>query len=142
MFGVFPHTLNRTGVKLLLGFDDEFYVPHSRHTEVRREDILRCPGLEILSESEESGVFLVQSPDGRQIFATGHAEYDPLTLKAEYDRDVGRGMDIAVPVHYFPDGDPSREPIVRWRSHANLLFGNWINYYVYQETPYDLNQLD
>ena len=141
MFGVFPHTLSRRGVKLLQGFDDEFQVPHSRHTEVRREDILRVPGLEILSESCESGVFLVQGMNGRQIFATGHSEYDPYTLKAEYDRDVGKGLDIAPPAHYFPGDDPAREPIVRWRSTASLLFGNWINYYVYQETPYDLNQL-
>lgn len=142
MFGVFPHTLNRKGTKLLQGFDDEFFVPHSRHTEVRREDIRLSWNLEILSESDESGVFLVQSRDGRQIFATGHAEYDSHTLKAEYDRDVGKGLAIAVPANYYPNDDPAREPIVRWRSHANLLFGNWINYYVYQETPYDLNQLE
>ena len=141
MFGVFSHTLARKGVKLLQGFDDEFHVPHSRHTETRREDLLSVPALEILSESEESGVFLVQAMNGRQIFATGHVEYDPLTLKAEYDRDVAKGMDIPVPLHYYPDDDPSREPVVRWRSTANLLFGNWINYYVYQETPYDLSQL-
>ena len=141
MFGVFSHTLARKGVKLLQGFDDEFHVPHSRHTETSREDLLSVPALEILSESEESGVFLVQAMNGRQIFATGHVEYDPLTLKAEYDRDVAKGMDIPVPLHYYPDDDPSREPVVRWRSTANLLFGNWINYYVYQETPYDLSQL-
>ncbi len=141
MSGVFPHTVARKGVKLLQGFDDEFHVPHSRHTEIRRSDILRVPGLEILSESGESGVFLVQSPDGRQIFATGHAEYDPMTLRSEYERDKAKESGIAVPAHYFPDDDPSAEPIVRWRSHANLLFSNWINYYVYQETPFNLDQL-
>lgn len=142
MFGVFPHTQNRRGVKLLQGFDDEFHIPHSRHTEVRREDILRVKELEILSESAESGVFLVQSSDGRQIFATGHVEYDPFTLKAEYERDLSKGLSIEVPKHYYPEDKAEFEPIVRWRSAANLLFGNWINYYVYQETPYDLNQID
>ena len=116
-------------------------MPHSRHTETRREDILQVPALDILSESPESGVFLVQAMNGRQIFATGHVEYDAVTLKSEYDRDVARGLDVAVPKHYYPGDNPAMEPVVRWRSTANLLFGNWINYYVYQETPYDLNQL-
>ena len=141
MFGVFSHTINRKYVKLFRGFDDVFYVPHSRHTEVRREDISIAPELEILSESEESGVYIAASKDGRQIFVTGHSEYDPLTLKAEYDRDIARGLDIEVPANYFPDNDPSREPMVKWRSHANLLYANWLNYYVYQETPYDLTDL-
>lgn len=139
MFGVFPHTKNKEHVKLLRGFDDFFYVPHSRHTEVRREDIEKVDSLEILSESDESGVYLVSSKDGRHIFATGHSEYDPLTLKSEYDRDVEKGLDIQVPKNYFPDDDPTREPQVRWRGHGNLLFLNWLNYYVYQETPYDLS---
>ncbi len=138
MFGIFPHTKNKEYVKLLRGFDDVFYVPHSRHTEVRREDIEKIEELEILSESEESGVYLVASKDGRHIFATGHSEYDALTLKAEYQRDVDKGLDIEVPKNYFPDDDPKREPIVKWRGHGNLLFLNWLNYYVYQETPYDL----
>lgn len=141
MFGVFPHTLNRKYVKLFRGFDDIFYVPHSRHTEVRREDIEKVPELEILSESEESGVYIVAAKDGRQIFVTGHSEYDPLTLKAEYDRDVAKGLDIKIPSNYFPDDDPAKAPLVRWRGHANLLFSNWLNYYVYQETPYDLGEI-
>ena len=141
MFGVFPHRTTKKNMKLLRGFDDEFYVPHSRHTEVRREDIEKIPELEILSESEEAGVYIVASKDGRQIFVTGHSEYDPLTLKSEYDRDVSKGLDILVPKNYFPEDDPSREPRVRWRSHSNLLYCNWLNYYVYQETPYDLNEI-
>jgi homoserine O-succinyltransferase len=141
MFGVFPHTKSKEHVKLLRGFDDIFYVPHSRHTEIRHEDICKVDGLEILSESEESGVYLVASTDGRHIFATGHSEYDPLTLKAEYVRDVEKGLDIEVPKNYFPEDDPTRQPIVRWRGHGNLLFLNWLNYYVYQETPYDLSKI-
>lgn len=141
MFGVFPHTGARNYVRLLRGFDDIFYVPHSRHTEVRRKDIEKVDELEILSESDESGVYLIATKDGRQIFITGHSEYDPLTLKQEYDRDIGRGLDIDVPKHYFPKDDPSGEPIVTWRGHSNLLFSNWLNYYVYQETPYDLSEI-
>lgn len=141
VFGVFPHTFNKKNVKLLRGFDDVFFVPHSRHTENRREDIERVPELEILSESEDAGVYLVLAQEGRQVFLTGHSEYDPLTLKAEYDRDILKGMNIAVPRHYYPGDDPSKDPVVRWRGHANLLFSNWLNYYVYQETPYDLNEI-
>jgi len=141
IFGVFPHTINRKYVKLFRGFDDLFYAPHSRHTEVRREDIERVPELEILSESIESGVYIATSKGGRQIFVTGHSEYDPLTLKAEYDRDADKGLSIEVPKNYFPDDDPTQEPIVRWRSHANLLFANWLNYYLYQETPFNLTDL-
>lgn len=142
MFGVFTHTINRPNVKLLRGFDDEFYVPHSRHTEIRREDLKKVPELEILSESRDAGVYLVSAREGRQIFVTGHSEYDPLTLKDEYDRDLKKGLDIGVPKNYFPNDDPSQPPIVRWRGHANLLFANWLNYHVYQETPYDLSELD
>jgi homoserine O-succinyltransferase len=141
MFGVFPHRIVKQNVKLMRGFDDEFWAPHSRHTEVRREDILKVPELEILSESEEAGVYIAASRDGRQIFVTGHSEYDPLTLKAEYDRDVAKGLEISVPRNYFPNDNPARPPLVRWRSHANLLYANWLNYYVYQETPFDLNEI-
>jgi homoserine O-succinyltransferase len=141
LFGVFPHTLNKRNVKLFRGFDNCFHVPHSRHTENRREDIEKVQELEILSESEEAGVYIVATKDGRQIFVTGHSEYDQTTLKAEYERDVSKGLPIAVPKNYFPNDDPSLEPVVNWRAHANLLFSNWLNYYVYQETPYDLNQI-
>lgn len=137
-FGVFPHTVSKPHVPLLRGFDEVFNVPHSRHTEVRREDIEKNDKLDILAESEEAGVFLVATKDGKQIFATGHAEYDPFSLKWEYDRDAAKGMDIALPKYYYPNDDPSRIPPATWRAHANLLFSNWLNYYVYQETPYDI----
>ncbi len=139
MFGVFPHYITKKNVPLLRGFDDVFYAPHSRHTETKREDILKVPELEILAESPEAGVYLVATKDRKQVFVSGHSEYDPLTLKAEYDRDINKGMDIAVPRNYYPDDDPAKEPLVLWRGHANLLFSNWSNYYVYQETPYNLN---
>lgn len=142
MFGVFPHTLNRKNIRLFKGFDDIFYVPHSRHTEVRREDIEKIDELEILSESKESGVYLVVTKGGRQIFVTGHSEYDPLTLQSEYFRDKASGLPINIPQNYFPKDDPEERPIVRWRSHSNLLFSNWLNYYVYQETPFNINELD
>ncbi|MFZ5753032.1 MAG: homoserine O-acetyltransferase MetA [Bacillota bacterium] len=141
MFGVFTHQVNRKNIPLLRGFDDEFYAPHSRHTEIRREDILKVPELEILAESPTAGIYIVAAKNGRQIFVTGHSEYDPLTLKAEYERDVARGLPIALPQNYFPENDPTKDPVVKWRSHANLLFANWLNYYVYQETPFDLRQL-
>jgi homoserine O-succinyltransferase len=141
MFGVFPHTVNKKNVPLLRGFDDEFFVPHSRHTEVRREDIEKVEEIEILSESKEAGVYIVSSKDGRLIFVTGHSEYDDNSLKSEYDRDVAKGLDIAIPRNYYPDDDPSQTPRVKWRGHANLLFTNWLNYHVYQETPYDLDDL-
>ncbi|UUZ93001.1 homoserine O-succinyltransferase [Paenibacillus sp. P25] len=142
MFGVFPHTITRPNVKPLRGFDEEFLVPQSRHTEVRREDIEKARGLEILSESEEAGVYIAASTDGRQIFVTGHSEYDACTLKYEYDRDINKGMQVAVPKNYYPNDDPSKPPRNTWRAHANLLFSNWLNYYVYQETPYDLYKGD
>ncbi|MDD3654332.1 MAG: homoserine O-succinyltransferase [Desulfotomaculaceae bacterium] len=141
LFGVFTHTCNRRNVPLLRGFDDEFYVPHSRHSEIRREDIDKVDDLEILSESPEAGVYIVSSKDGRLIFVTGHSEYDALSLKTEYERDLKKGLKISVPRNYFPNDDPTKPPIVRWRSHANLLFTNWLNYHVYQETPYDLDEL-
>lgn len=138
IFGVFPHRINNRKIKLFRGFDDVFYVPHSRYTEVRREDIEKVPELEILSESNDAGVYIVASKDRKQIFVSGHAEYDLNTLKNEYLRDVSKGLDIAVPKNYFEDDDPTKEPILKWRGHASLLFSNWLNYYVYQETPYVL----
>jgi homoserine O-succinyltransferase len=141
MFGVFPHTLSLKHEKLFRGFDDLFYVPHSRHTEIRREDIVAHPELHILSESEVSGVYAVTDDRRRDFYITGHSEYDPFTLKSEYDRDVSQSLPINIPINYYPDDDPAREPVVRWRSSANLLFTNWLNYYVYQETPFDLSQL-
>ncbi len=141
MFGVFPHRVNVRYERLVRGFDDLFYAPHSRHTEVRREDILARPDLVLLSDSEEAGVYIVLSADRRHIFVTGHSEYDPLTLRAEYLRDVNNGLPIEVPRNYFPGDDPSQEPLVRWRGHSNLLYSNWLNYYVYQQTPYDLSEI-
>ena len=141
MFGVFPHKLSSgKQEKLFRGFDDVFYVPHSRHTELRHTDIEQHPQLTILSESEESGVYAVADEERRNFFITGHLEYDPLTLKAEYDRDVSQGLPIQIPVNYYPDDDPTREPVVIWRSAANLFFTNWLNYYVYQETPFDFTK--
>jgi len=142
MFGIYEHTnIWKKPVKLFRGFDDVFYVPHSRHTEVRREDIIKVHDLRLISESEQSGVYAVSDLNGRKIFLTGHSEYDPDTLKTEYLRDVNKGLQIDVPKNYFPDDDPSKAPIVKWRSAAYLIFSNWLNYYVYQETPYDLNEL-
>ena len=142
MFGVFPHKKIFTRpVKLFRGFDDIFYVPHSRHTEVKREDIEKNPQLRILSESDISGVYAVGDLKGRQFFITGHSEYDPLTFKSEYDRDIAQGLPVQIPCNYYPDDDPTQIPVVLWRSAANLLFSNWLNYYVYQETPFDLSRL-
>ncbi|KEI06147.1 homoserine O-succinyltransferase [Clostridium botulinum] len=137
VFGVFRHTLNRDGVQLLRGFDNEFYVPHSRHTEVLRDDVLKIPELKILSQSDESGLYIVATKGAKQIFVMGHSEYDSDTLKWEYDRDVAKGIKVDIPKNYYPNDDPTKKPIVKWRSHANLLFSNWLNYYVYQETPYE-----
>jgi len=139
-FGIFKHNVVEKNIKLLRGFDDVFYAPHSRHTEIRREDIEKVPGLQVIAESDEAGVYIVAHAESRQVFITGHSEYDPLTLKAEYDRDVKAGLPIEIPVNYFADDDPTKAPVVRWRGHSHLLFANWINYYVYQETPYDLSQ--
>ena len=141
MFGVFPHRVLSRHEKLLRGFDDEFLAPHSRHTEIRREDVERVSELNLLAMSDEAGVYLIASRDGRQIYVTGHSEYDPLTLKSEYDRDVQKGLPIAIPKNYYMDDDPARSPLVRWRGHANLLYSNWLNYYVYQLTPYDVRQI-
>ncbi|MCC2685681.1 MAG: homoserine O-succinyltransferase [Paenibacillaceae bacterium] len=137
IFGVFPHTVNEPNVKLVRGFDEQFYVPQSRHTDIVRDDVEKANDLVILSESEESGIYLLSSRDGKLVFATGHSEYDPETLKYEYDRDVNKGLDIALPKYYYPNDDPTKTPVSRWRAHANLLFSNWLNYYVYQETPYE-----
>lgn len=138
LFGVFEHTVN-VRCNLTRGFDDTFVVPHSRHTYIRKGDIERVPGLDVLAESDEAGVFLVATPDARQIFVTGHAEYDATTLWDEYKRDLERGLSVPLPKYYFPNDDDSRSPRHQWRSHANLLFSNWLNYCVYQETPYDLS---
>ena len=126
---------------LLRGFDDVFMVPHSRHTTVRREDIERCEELEILASSEEAGVYAVKTKGGRQIFITGHSEYDAETLNLEYQRDKSRGLPIDMPVNYFPDNDDTKSPLVTWRGHANLLYQNWLNYFVYQITPYQLDTM-
>ncbi|MBI5298273.1 MAG: homoserine O-succinyltransferase [Chloroflexi bacterium] len=141
MFGVFEHRVLAPTERLLRGFDDVFLAPHSRHTEVRHADIEQIPDIQILAESDEAGVYIVGSRDGRHIFVTGHSEYDPLTLKTEYDRDVHKGLPIHVPKNYYPNNDPSRLPNVRWRGHANLLYTNWLNYYVYQVTPYDPREI-
>ena len=138
MFGVFPHTADYKRSILLRGFDDQFWVPHSRHTTVLREDVEKVPELKILASSEESGVYAIATKGGKQIFITGHSEYDPLTLESEYLRDKNMGLPISVPKNYYPNDDDTKEPIVRWRGHANLLFSNWLNYFVYQTTPYDI----
>ncbi len=138
LFGVFRHTLEDPNFILFRGFDDTFWVPHSRNTTVDRADIEAVPELKILSSSPEAGVYAVKTAQGRQVFLMGHAEYDRDTLKKEYLRDVAAGVDIRLPRHYFPEDDPAREPLVRWRSCAHLLYGNWLNYCVYQTTPYDI----
>ncbi|MBO7114716.1 MAG: homoserine O-succinyltransferase [Bacteroidaceae bacterium] len=141
MSGIFRHTTIGEPVPIFRGFDDEFWAPHSRHSEVRRSDIERVDGLKILSESDEAGVFLVSGRGGREFFMTGHMEYSPLTLDTEYRRDLGKGMDIDMPKHYYRDDDPTKQPLDRWRAHANLFYSNWLNYYVYQETPYNLQEI-
>lgn len=138
VFGVFEHKVTRPHNPMVRGFDSIFYAPHSRHTEIRREDILQCPKLRILAESEEVGPHIISTENGRQIFILGHQEYDKDTLAGEYFRDVNKGMDIQVPANYFRNDDPEQEILFRWRAHANLLFSNWLNYYVYQNTPYDI----
>ena len=141
MFGVFEHRVLSRTESLLRGFDDIFLAPHSRHTEIRGADIEKVNDIHLLAESDEAGVYIVGSKDGRRLYVTGHSEYDPLTLKSEYDRDVTKGLPIHVPKNYYPHDDPSQTPTVRWRGHANLLFSNWLNYYVYQVTPYDVSQI-
>jgi len=141
MFGVYEHRVLARTESLLRGFDDIFLAPHSRHTEIRRADVEKVSDLNILAESDEAGLYILGTKDGRHLFITGHSEYDPLTLKAEYDRDVNKGLPIHIPKNYYPDDDPARIPHVRWRGHANLLYSNWLNYYVYQVTPYDVDQI-
>jgi homoserine O-succinyltransferase len=141
MFGVYEHRILSSTESLLRGFDDIFLAPHSRHTEIRRVDIEKVDELQILAESDEAGVYIVGTKDGRHLFITGHSEYDPLTLKGEYDRDVNKGLPVDVPQNYYPMNDPTQPPNVRWRGHANLLYANWLNYYVYQVTPYDPNEI-
>ncbi|MCI6990287.1 MAG: homoserine O-succinyltransferase [Clostridiales bacterium] len=141
VFGVFDHKVLKPSSPLFRGFDDRFYAPHSRHTEVLEQDIRKVPDLEVLAVSEEVGVFAVKTDDSRQFFFLGHLEYDRDTLAQEYWRDVNRGLDIQVPRHYFPGDDPTQTPVVRWRSAGQLIYTNWLNYYVYQTTPYDLTSL-
>lgn len=137
-FGVFEHEVKIENVPLMRGFDECFWAPHSRHTEVRKEDILNVPELQILAESEEAGVHIASDAKAKNIFVFGHSEYGRDTLKKEYDRDVSRGLEVQVPKNYYRNNDPSKDPVVKWRSHGNLLFSNWLNYYVYQETPFIL----
>lgn len=141
LFGVFKHSADYRRSMLMRGFDDEFWVPHSRHTEVRREDIEQHPQLKIIASSPEAGVLICMTERGKQVFVTGHSEYDANTLELEYRRDLEAGLPIAVPVNYYPGDDDTRPPLVRWRSCANLLYSNWLNYFVYQTTPYDINEI-
>ena len=141
LFGVFDHKVLLPHEPLFRGFDDRFYAPHSRYTEIWEEDVVDTPDLELLANSREAGVYAVKTQDNRQFFITGHPEYDPDTLQREYQRDVDRGLEIAVPKNYFPSDDPAMPPIVRWRSAAQLLYTNWLNYYVYQATPYDAEEI-
>lgn len=139
--GVFPHTFSDLTNPIFRGFDDIFYVPHSRFSEVHKEDILKIPALSIISESPESGIYMVMARGGREFYITGHSEYSPYTLDFEYKRDLEKGMNPEIPRHYYIDDNPKKGPIVKWRSHANLLFSNWLNYFVYQETPYDIRDI-
>lgn len=142
VFGIFEHSVTDTKNRLTRGFDDVFFAPHSRHTAVSDADILGCKKIELLAHSAEAGAYLAASKDGRHVFVTGHAEYDADTLDGEYRRDVAAGQTIDPPVNYYRDNDPDKLPVVTWRAHADLLFANWLNYCVYQETPYDLSELD
>ena len=142
LFGVFQHKVVRKGNMLMRGFDEVFMVPHSRHTGIHIEDVEKCPQLRILAVSDKAGVYAAATDGGRQIFITGHSEYDRDTLKSEYERDKNLGLPIHVPENYFPDDDDTKEPLVTWRGHANLIYQNWLNYYVYQSTPYDIKTID
>lgn len=142
-FGIFEHSMTYSKpVKLFRGFDDVFYVPHSRHTEIHKADVEKCPQLRILSESDECGLYAVADRHGRQFFITGHSEYDVNTLDEEYKRDLAKGLPIKIPINYYRDDDPNKEPVLRWRSSGSLLFNNWLNFYVYQKTPFDLSLLE
>ncbi len=141
MFGVFKHTVSDKQNPIFRGFDDEFYVPHSRHTEVRAKDIEKVKELQIISQSDDAGVYMVMARGGREFFITGHSEYAPYTLDEEYKRDLAKGLDILPPKGYYRNDNPEEGPMVRWKSHANLLFTNWLNYFVYQETPYDIDTI-
>lgn len=141
-FGIFRHRPLLPLHPIFRGFDDEFFVPHSRHTEVRKGDILRVPQLTLLSESDEAGVYLVESREGREFYVTGHSEYSPYTLDMEYKRDLKKKLSIHPPVNYYVDNNPDNPPLVRWRAHANLFYSNWLNYFVYQLTPYNLNDIE
>ncbi len=141
MFGVFEHRTLQPLHPIFRGFDDRYYVPQSRHTEIRKEDILKVPELTLLAESDISGVYMVEARGGREFFITGHSEYSPLTLDSEYRRDLGKGLPIELPYNYYREDNPDKGIIVRWRAHANLLFSNWLNYFVYQETPFDVNDI-
>lgn len=140
--GVYKHKVLKPLSPFFRGFDDVFYMPHSRYTGVREEDIRRVPSLEILAVSEEAGVFAVKSSDSRRFFIMGHPEYDADTLALEYKRDLAKGLDIDMPENYFPDDDPTKPPVVNWRAHAQLMYSNWLNYYVYQTTPYELDEME
>lgn len=142
MFGVFEHNKLEPLNPIFRGFDDVFFVPHSRHTEIRREDILKVPELKLLSESKESGVYMVSGRNGKELFLTGHSEYSPETLDIEYKRDLAKNLPIKIPVNYYQDNDPDKKPLVRWRSQANMLFVNWLNYYVYQRTPFNIDLIE
>ena len=141
LFGVYPHRVERRSSMLMRGFDDVFMAPQSRHTSIRREDVERCEGIKILASLEDGSIYAAATDGGRQVFITGHSEYDAETLQNEYLRDKNAGKDIHVPVNYYPDDDDTRQPRVTWRSHANLLYQNWLNYYVYQATPYDIQTI-
>lgn len=142
LFGIYEHKVSNRKIPLVRGFDDYFMAPHSRHTEVKAEDIHACDSLMVLAESDEAGVFLTMADEGKQIFVMGHPEYDRLTLSKEYERDKSRGLEIDVPLNYFPDDDPSKRPNLQWRSHSNNMYTNWLNYYVYQITPYMLEETE
>ena len=141
MFGIFPQRPLDPRLPIFRGFDDRFFMPHSRHTEVRREDILRVPELTLIAEGDVSGVSMVMARGGREIFVTGHSEYSPMTLDTEYRRDLSKGLPIHMPVNYYTDNNPELPPLVTWRAHGNLMFTNWLNYYVYQETPYNVEDI-
>ena len=141
LFGVYEHRVMNRKTPLVRGFDDIFLAPHSRHTETPASDIHACPDITVMAESEEAGVFLAIAEDGKKVFVSGHPEYDRYTLLNEYTRDKNKGLDIQVPYNYFPDDDPTKKPLLQWRSHSNNLYTNWLNYYVYQATPYEIESI-